>query len=104
LKKKGVDSIVIKKMQEGRPNIEDAIKNGEINLIINTPIGKSSKYDDSFIRIKAIQNKIPYITSMTAAEASVEGIESVRKDKRLPKSLQDYYKAFSGEKECAKTG
>ena len=104
LKEKGVDSIVIKKMQEGRPNIEDAIKNGEINLIINTPIGKSSKYDDSFIRIKAIQNKIPYMTSMTAAEASVEGIESVRKDKRLPKSLQDYHKALCGEKECAKTG
>ena len=104
LKGKGVDSVVIKKIQEGRPNIEDAIKNGEINLIINTPIGKSSKYDDSFIRIKAIQNKIPYITSMTAAEASVEGIESVRKDKRLPKSLQDYYKTLFGEKQCAKAG
>ena len=55
-------------------------------------VGRSSKYDDSYIRIMAIQYKIPYITSLTAAEASVEGIESVKKSKGLPKSLQDYYK------------
>ncbi len=92
LKKKGIESSGINKVHEGRPNIADAIKNGEINLIINTPVGRSSKYDDSYIRIKAIQHRIPYITSLTAAEASIEGIECALKSKILPKSLQDYYK------------
>jgi carbamoyl-phosphate synthase large subunit len=92
LKKKGIESTKIKKLHEGRPNIADAIKNKEIDLIINTPVGRSGKYDDSYIRMKAIQYKIPYITSLTAAEASIEGITSVRKAKSLPKSLQDYHK------------
>ncbi|MGB2705333.1 MAG: carbamoyl-phosphate synthase large subunit [Candidatus Omnitrophota bacterium] len=92
LEKKGIENTRINKLHEGRPNIADAIKNAEISLIINTPVGRSSKYDDSYIRIKAIQHKIPYITSLTAAEASIEGIESAIKMKILPKSLQDYYK------------
>ena len=90
-----IDNTPIKKLQEGRPNIADAIKNGDINLVINTPIGRSSKYDDSYIRIMAIQHKIPYITSLTAAEASVEGIGAALKAKVFPKALQDYYKERS---------
>lgn len=88
----GIESTLIKKLHEGRPNILDAIQNNEINLIINTPIGRSSKYDDSYIRMKAIQHKIPYITSMAAAEASVRGIEAMKESKIFPKPLQDYYK------------
>ncbi|MGB3057009.1 MAG: carbamoyl-phosphate synthase large subunit, partial [Candidatus Omnitrophota bacterium] len=91
LKEKAVESTEIKKLYEGRPNIADAVKNGEIQLIINTPVGKSSKYDDSYIRIKAVQHKIPYITSMAAAEASVDGIEAIQKKKVSPKALQDIY-------------
>lgn len=90
----GVENEAIKKLHEGRPNLEDAIKNGEVHLIINTPIGKSSKHDDSYIRMMAIQNKIPYITSMAAASASAEGIESAKKGGLDPKSLQDYYKGI----------
>jgi carbamoyl-phosphate synthase large subunit len=82
----------IKKLHEGRPNITDAIKNKDIHLIINTPAGRSSKYDDSYIRMMAIQYKVPYITSMAAAEASIEGIKAVKKEKILPKSLQEYHK------------
>jgi carbamoyl-phosphate synthase large subunit len=93
LKEKGIRSIQIKKLTEGRPNISDAIKNNQIQLIINTPAGKGSQSDDSYIRIMAIQQKIPYITSITAAEASVEGIEAVRKKQVIPKSLQDYHRA-----------
>ena len=104
LEKKGIKNTRINKLHEGRPNIGDAIKNEKINLIINTPVGASSKYDDSYIRIKAIQHKIPYITSMTAAEASVEGIEAALKARIVPKSLQDYYKMLSGDKQCVKTG
>ncbi|NQT07207.1 MAG: carbamoyl-phosphate synthase large subunit, partial [Candidatus Omnitrophica bacterium] len=92
LKNNGIECNIIKKLHEGRPNIADAIKNNEINLIINTPVGKSSKYDDSYIRMKAIQHKIPYITSMAAAAASVKGIEEMKNSKFSPKALQDYYK------------
>ncbi|MFH1562306.1 MAG: carbamoyl-phosphate synthase large subunit [Nitrospirota bacterium] len=92
LQDNGISNTEIKKLHEGRPNITDAIKNHEIQLIINTPIGRSSKYDDSYIRMSAIQYKIPYITSIAAALASVEGIEAAAKTKTFPKSLQDYYK------------
>ncbi|MBU2063442.1 MAG: ATP-grasp domain-containing protein, partial [Candidatus Omnitrophica bacterium] len=97
LTEKGIENITIKKVHEGRPNVADAIKNKEINLIINTPIGRSSKYDDSYIRMMAIQQKIPYITSMAAAGASVEGIEASIKEKIFPCALQDYYKKADGK-------
>jgi carbamoyl-phosphate synthase large subunit len=96
LNENGIPNSVIKKLQEGRPNITDAIKNKEIHLIINTPVGKSSKYDDSYIRIMAIQHKIPYITTLPAAEASIEGIEAARNNELAPKSLQDYHKEIKG--------
>ncbi|MFH1665896.1 MAG: carbamoyl-phosphate synthase large subunit, partial [Candidatus Omnitrophota bacterium] len=79
LEANGVENTRIKKLHEGRPNIGDAIKNKEVKLIINTPVGAKSKYDDSYIRLMAIQYKIPYVTSMAAARASAEGIESVIK-------------------------
>ncbi len=88
----GIENNEIKKINAGRPNIADAIKNREIHMIINTPLGKSSKDDDSFIRIMAIQHKVPYVTSITAANASVEGMEAAKNNKMAPKSLQDYYK------------
>jgi len=91
----GISNEKIKKLHEGRPNLVDAIKNGDIHLIINTPAGRSSKYDDSYIRTTAIQCRVPYITSVAAAEASVEGIEAVKKHKLLPKSLQEYHQDIS---------
>ena len=92
LKEHGIPGTEIKKLHEGRPNLTDAIKNRDIHFIINTPAGRSSKYDDSYIRMTAIQYKIPYITSMAAAEASIEGIEAVKRGKISPKSLQEYHK------------
>ncbi len=92
LKENGISNIEVKKLHQGRPNLADMIKNGDIHLVINTPIGSNSKYDDSYIRIMAIQQKIPYITSMAAALASLEGVEALRKEKTLPKSLQEYHK------------
>lgn len=61
------------KIYEGRPNIDDAIKNKEIQLVINTPIGKASQYDDSYIRKAAIRYKVPYITTIAAASAAAKG-------------------------------
>jgi len=87
----GIPSLHIKKLHEGRPNIADAITNGEIGLIINTPAGRESKYDDSYIRIRAIQHKVPYVTTLAAALASVEGIEAIRAGRVAPRSLQEYH-------------
>ncbi|MFC1674416.1 carbamoyl-phosphate synthase large subunit [Candidatus Omnitrophota bacterium] len=92
LSENGVKNNQIKKLYEGRPNITDAIKNKDVQLIVNTPIGRGSKYDDSYIRMMAIQHKLPYITSIAAAEASIEGIEAAKKNKITATSLQDYYK------------
>ena len=91
LSDQGIRNTFIKKLYEGRPNIMDAIKNDELQLIINTPLGKDSKYDDSYIRMMAIQRKIPYVTSIAAAEATVAGIEAMIKSKVSPKSLQEYH-------------
>ena len=91
LSENGVQSELILKMHEGRPNIVDAIKNEEIQLVINTPIGKLSKYDDSYIRKTAIQYKIPYITTMAAAIAATRGIEAFHRGHSDVKSLQDYH-------------
>jgi carbamoyl-phosphate synthase large subunit len=81
----------ILKEHEGRPNITDAIKNNEIQLVINTPSGKLSKYDDSYIRKAAIKYKVPYITSLTAALASVRGITAYCAGQSTVKPLQQYH-------------
>jgi len=87
----GVYSEVIKKQHEGRPNIIDGIMNGEIQLVINTPSGKLSKYDDSYIRKTAIKYKVTYITTLAAAAAAVRGIQAYRERRPAVKSLQSYH-------------
>lgn len=88
----GIPAERIFKVYEGRPNIPDQIANHEIQLIINTPAGKSSAHDDSYIRKAAIKHKIPYITTMAAAKASAEGIRAlIEKTQFGVKSLQDYH-------------
>jgi len=87
-----IKSELIRKMHEGRPNIVDGIKNGEIQLVINTPSGKLSKHDDSYIRKAAIKYKIPYITTLAAALATVKGIHAFREGHGKVKALQDYHK------------
>ena len=87
----GVEAEPILKMHEGRPNIVDGIKNEEIQLVINTPSGKLSKHDDSYIRKAAIQYKVPYITTISAAVAAAKGIAAFRKGHGRAKSLQNYH-------------
>jgi len=91
LAENGVESECIFKEYEGRPNISDAIKNGEIQLVINTPIGKLSKHDDSYIRKSAIKYRVPYITTLAAALAAAKGIAARRKGQSKVKSLQAYH-------------
>jgi len=82
----------ILKMHEGRPNIVDGIMNKEIDLIINTPSGRLSKYDDSYIRKAAIKYKVPYITTLAAAIAAAKGIAAYRYGKGSVRSLQGYHR------------
>jgi len=91
LSEKGIESETIRKLGYGRPDIVDAIKNGEIQLIVNTPSGKESKDDDSYIRKAAIQYKILNITTTAAAFAAAKGIAARRKGKSKIKSLQAYH-------------
>ena len=76
-------------MSAGRPNIVDAIKNGEIQLVIDTPIGKLGSSDDSYIRKAAIKHKLPYITTMAAARAAVKGIAAYGQKAPEVASLQN---------------
>ena len=87
----GIKSELILKMNEGRPNIVDGIKNLEIQLVINTPSGKLSKNDDSYIRKSAIKFKIPYITTLAAALAAARGISRNLRGHGTVKSLQSYH-------------
>ncbi|MBP7495493.1 MAG: hypothetical protein KA771_08365, partial [Spirochaetales bacterium] len=82
-----------RKIQEVRPNIMDIMKNGEVGLIINTPAGKQSETDDSFIRKNAIKYRIPYITTTAAALAAAIGIAVRREGNYTVKSLQEYHQA-----------
>ena len=91
LAENGIEAESILKLQEGRPNINDAIKNGEIQLVINTPIGKASQHDDSYIRKAAIKYKVPYITTTAAAFAAAKGIAAFRNGRSEVKSLQEYH-------------
>lgn len=90
----GISSTHIRKLHEGRPHIVDAIHNKEIDLIINTPAGKNSMYDDSYIRKAAIKYRIPYITTTAAAKAAAEGIKAYTEMGGVSevKSLQAYHK------------
>ncbi|MFH0880172.1 MAG: carbamoyl-phosphate synthase large subunit [Lentisphaerota bacterium] len=91
LSENGIPSELINKMHEGRPHVVDAIMNREIQLVINTPIGKRGQYDDSYIRKTAIKYKVPYITTIAAAMAAVKGIAESRKGRGGVKSLQSYH-------------
>jgi carbamoyl-phosphate synthase large subunit len=90
----GVPASPILKMHEGRPNIGDAIRNGEIHLVVNTPIGRAGLHDDSYIRKAAIKHKVPYITTTAAAIAAAKGIAAVRRGRSEVKSLQQYHGAI----------
>jgi carbamoyl-phosphate synthase large subunit len=81
----------VKKISEGRPNMLDLVKNGDITLVINTPTGKGHHTDEAKIRTAMVSHNIPCITTLSGAEAAVTGIESMMKGYGV-KALQDYYK------------
>jgi carbamoyl-phosphate synthase large subunit len=87
----GVAAQPVQKMHEGRPNLVDAITNGEIHLVVNTPAGKKSAFDDSYIRKAAIRHRVPYITTAAGAVAAANGIEACRAGRSAVRSLQEYH-------------
>jgi len=81
----------VKKIAEGRPHIEDYIKNGEVQLIFNTPVGKGPKFDEYKIRRQAVIHRIPIITTISGALAAVNGIKAMKKGELTVKTLQEYH-------------
>ncbi|MDO9262625.1 MAG: hypothetical protein Q7U02_01570 [Desulfosalsimonadaceae bacterium] len=87
----GIAAEPVRKLGYGRPDIVDEIKNNNIHLVINTPSGRESKEDDSYIRKAAINYKVPYITTIASALAAAKGIRARRQGVSMPKSLQEYH-------------
>ena len=79
LRESGIEAEMVYKLHEGRPDMRDLITNGKIDLIINTPVGRERREDDSYLRKAAIKKKVPYMTTIAAAKATVSGILSLKK-------------------------
>jgi carbamoyl-phosphate synthase large subunit len=92
LRKNSMEVEEVAKLSEGRPDVLDLIKNGEVKLIINTPGGKKTKVDETKIRSGAIMQNIPIVTTLSGAKATVNGLEAVKKKGFKVKALQDYHK------------
>jgi carbamoyl-phosphate synthase large subunit len=92
LQEVGLDCETVFKVNEGRPNITDFIKQGEISLIINTPLGKTSHFDEQAIRKAALQFNAPCVTTMTGAEALIEAIATKKSQAKVTvRSLQEIH-------------
>ena len=90
LQRHGVPSTRVFKVNEGRPDMVDLIKNGEVALLVNTPLGKKSQYDDYALRRAALRYEIPYITTTSGALASASGIAALRRERLRVRALQDW--------------
>ena len=88
----GIDAEPVKKLHEGRPNVLDLITNGDIDLIVNSPVGKDSVHDDSYLRKATIKARVPYVTTIAAARATAKGILYVQEHGNADvKSLQQLH-------------
>ena len=87
----GIEVEVMYKVNEGRPNVADQIVNRKIDLVINTPLGRDSYFDDRAVRRAATIAQVPCITTLTGASAAVSAIRALRTQALTVRSLQDYY-------------
>jgi carbamoyl-phosphate synthase large subunit len=87
----GIPVEVVYKVNEGRPNVVDHILNKQIDLVVNTPLGRESFFDDRAVRRVAMLHAIPCITTLTGASAAVEGIRALRAQTLDVRALQDYH-------------
>jgi carbamoyl-phosphate synthase large subunit len=89
---------VVYKVNEGRPNVADEIVNRKIDLIVNTPLGRESFFDDRAVRRAAMMHEVPCITTLTGAAAAVSAIRAMRQQGVGVRALQDYYAGVAAEK------
>src|SRR4051812_35032210 len=94
----GLDVAVVFKVNEGRPNIADEIVNRKIDLVINTPLGRESFFDDRLVRRAAMMHEVPCITTLTGAAAAVQAIKGLRQQGVGVRALQDYYAGIATQK------
>jgi len=92
LKQHGLQCRDVYKVLEGRPNIVDLMKNGEIDLLVNTPLGRDSYFDEKRMRTEATQRGIPLVTTLSGGHAMVSAIAALRENKLEVRSLQETYK------------
>ena len=93
LQEHGVKATKVLKHYEGRPSIIDQIANGEVSIVINTPLGENARYDEAVMGRTAMKYKVPFFTTLAAAEASLHGVKALREEQFTSTSLQDYYAA-----------
>ena len=87
----GIPATKIFKLNQGRPNVLDVITNNEVSIVVNTPNDQQGADDDSYIRKGVIKARVPYVTTMAAARASIEGIKAMKKGDSIVKSLQEFH-------------
>jgi carbamoyl-phosphate synthase large subunit len=93
LREHGLPVEPINKVNEGHPHVVDAIRDGQIALVINTPLGKVSHQDEAAIRIAAVKHRIPYVTTLSGARAIVDAIAALRRGPPDAKAITEYYSA-----------
>ena len=98
LRSYGLDVDVVFKVNEGRPNIADEIVNRKVDLVINTPLGRESFFDDRMVRRAAMMHEVPCITTLTGAAATVSAIRALRQEGVSVRALQDYYAGIAAAK------
>ena len=91
LRAHGIDAEILFKVNEGRPHVGDELVNHNIQLVINTPLGRESFFDDKFVRRTAMMQQVPCITTLTGAAAAVYAIRSLASDQLAVRSLQEYH-------------
>jgi carbamoyl-phosphate synthase large subunit len=98
LRAHGLKVDVVYKVNEGRPNIADEIVNRKVELVVNTPLGRESFFDDRAVRRAAMMHEVPCITTLTGAAAAVSAIRALREEPLSVRALQDYYAGIAASK------
>jgi carbamoyl-phosphate synthase large subunit len=98
LKAHGIEAEVVFKVNEGRPNVADRLVSGDIHLVVNTPLGRASFFDDRALRRAAMLHGVPCITTLTGAAAAVSAIRTVRGETFTVKPLQEYHAGSATER------
>ena len=97
LREKGLEVESVLKVHEGRPNIEDLIRSGGVQLVINTPIGRQAAHDDRYLRRAALDYSVPTLTTLAGARAAVEAIEALQTRTIVIHALQDVHSSLAGQ-------